>query len=366
MDIHSLIKTAGLVSIYLSSAFSFYALADVNADTNSEDRFWINRGHQNLNKVDHFNAVSEQKLADQAEPTISHIAFQKPDNFYQQVVQPASLKGFEASYRDNTLTLHNPSQQQALIINGLVPFKESSARSRVKGIYLFNKEHYEQTFTPSIHVADRLAVGIDLTAKEETSTIRKIEGFADYHYSLFMQATLLFSSGLDVKTHYSRVEFNAEDFALPEIKLSKETHITSWNFNTKSLSKKQITKHISQDIIWPDDSDNTWNFDEHKYFQKGDEKTASAYFYSDDFFLITVAEAQQKTAPKTLDIKKPGAKQLNTMGAPLVLENTPVLLHQFPTFSTIEFNHLGIHYRLLSNIHPESLISMAKGIIKEQ
>ena len=356
MDILSLIKTAGLVSIYLSSAFSFYALADVNADTNSEDRFWINRGHQNLNKVDHFNAVSEQVLAGQAEPTISHIAFKKPDNFYQQVVQPVSQKGFEASYRDNTLTLHHPSQQQALIINGLVPFKESSARSRVKGIYLFNKEHYEQAFTPSIHVADRLAVGIDLTAKEDTSTIRKIEGFADYHYSLFMQATFLFSSGLDVKTHYRSIEFNAENFTLPEINLAKETSITSWDFNNKALSKKQRKKQISQDIIWPDDADNTWDFNEHKYFQKGDEKTAAAYFYSDDFFLITVTEAQQKS----------GTKQLNTMGAPLVVENTPVLLNQFPTFSTIEMNHLGIHYRLLSNIHPESLISMAKGIIKEQ
>tara|TARA_B110000046_G_scaffold24626_1_gene23775 strand:+ start:3749 stop:4816 length:1068 start_codon:yes stop_codon:yes gene_type:complete len=355
MDIHSLIKTAGLVSIYLSSAFSFYALADVNADTNSEDRFWINRGHQNLNKVDHFNAVSEQILAGQAEPIISHIAFQKPDNFYQQVVQPQSLKGLEASYRNNTLTLHNHPHKHALIIKGLAPFKERSAHSRVKGIYLFNKEHYEQVFTPSIHVADRLAVGIDLTAKEDTSTIRKIEGFADYHYSLFMQATFIFSSGLDVKTHYKSIEFNAENFTLPDINLAKETSITSWDFNHKALTKTQREKQISQDIIWPDDADNTWDFDEHKYFQKGDEKTAAAYFYSDDFFLITVAEAQQK----------PGTKQLNTMGAPLVIENTPVLLNQFPTFSTIELNHLGIHYRLLSNIHPESLISMVKGIIKE-
>lgn len=278
MDIHSLIKTAGLVSIYLSSAFSFYALADVNADTNSEDRFWINRGHQNLNKVDHFNAVSEQILAGQAEPIISHIAFQKPDNFYQQVVQPQSLKGLEASYRNNTLTLHNSPHKHALIIKGLAPFKERSAHSRVKGIYLFNKEHYEQVFTPSIHVADRLAVGIDLTAKEDTSTIRKIEGFADYHYSLFMQATFIFSSGLDVKTHYKSIEFNAENFTLPEINLAKETSITSWDFNHKALTKTQREKQISQDIIWPDDADNTWDFDEHKYFQKEDKKNGSGLF----------------------------------------------------------------------------------------
>lgn len=365
MDIQPLTKIAGLMSISLSSALSSYCLADVNGTTNSEDRFWINRSYQNLTKVENFTAVSEQKLSQQTQPIISHIEFQKPDTFYQQIVQPESLSGIEVSYQNNSITLHNPHLQQALIINGLTPFKESSAYARVKGIYLFNKEYYEQVFTPSILVADRLSVGIDLIAEDETSEIKKIEGFVDYHYSLFMQATFLFSSGLDVKTEYTSIKFNSENFVLPEPQLSQATQITSWDFNSKALAKKQAIRQISQDIIWPNDSDNIWDFAEYKYYQKGDAKTAAAYFYSDDFFLITITEDQQEKHKKQRNVKKTGAKALSTTAAPLVLSDTPVWLNQFPSFSTIEFNHLGINYRLLSNIHPESLISMVKGMIKE-
>ena len=82
MDIHSLIKTAGLVSIYLSSAFSFYALADVNADTNSEDRFWINRGHQNLNKIDHFKKNSKNTIKLLKKINNISIAIYKKDKRY--------------------------------------------------------------------------------------------------------------------------------------------------------------------------------------------------------------------------------------------------------------------------------------------
>lgn len=370
MDIQSLTKIAGLMSITISSALFSYCLADVNGTTNSEDRFWINRSHQNLTKVENFTAVSEQKLSQQTQPIISHIKFQKPDTFYQQIVQPESLSGIEASYQNNSITLHNPHLQQALIINSLTPFKESSAYARVKGIYLFNKEYYEQVFTPSILVADRLSVGIDLIAEDEASEIKKIEGFVDYHYSLFMQATYLFRNDLSLTTKHMSIEFNNDNFVLPQAKLPKETLITSWDFNNKALSRKEADKHISQDIIWPNDVDNIWDFAEYKYFynDKNNNRNAAAYFYSDDFFLITIAEAQQEKNYKhkqQTHHKNSAAKALRTIGAPLVLVNTQVWLNQYPSFSTIEFNHLGIHYRLITNIHPESLITLAKGILKK-
>lgn len=358
MDIRSLIKIAGLTSISLGSAiFTSHTLANVNADTNSEDRFWIDRTYQNLSKVNNFQASTKLTLSNSAAPMVTELTFKQPDNFYQVVTQPETVKGYEASYSNQTIILHDRPNKRALQIKGLKRNKDKSGLSRIKGIYLFNKEHYEQTFTPSIHVADRLSVGIDFDAKDKGFEIKKIEGFADYHYSLFMQANFIFNSGIEAQVKNTHVEFNKEKLTLPtisvkKIQAQKDTQIISWNLSKKGLSQKKAEEKISQDIVWPEDKKNTWDFSEHKYYQKNGSKNAAAYYHSDEFFLITTTEPS------------PQNKLASTaVGIPLMLEETHARLNQFPAFSSLEFSHNGIHYTLLTNTHPESLITMAKDMV---
>lgn len=370
MDIHSLIKTTGLIAISFSSVFfCSYSIADINASTNSEDRFWINRTHKNLDKIHYFKATSEQTSPGQASPIVSKITFKKPDNFYQRITRPELIKDSQARYSNNTIALYDASNNQALTIKGLSEPKASSARLRVKGIYLYNKEHYHQEFTPSIHIAERLSVGIDFSAKEKNAKIKKIEGFADYHYSLFMQANYLFNDGPTVKIKNTDIEFNTsndfqEEFNLPDIELPKGTKIISWDFNQEHLSAKKIREKINKNIVWPEDENNTWDFSEHKYYQQKDNKHAAAYYHNDGFFLITT------TQPNHQAIKDSSPNESESLsqkpGIVLTLSKTQVVLNQLPTFSTLDFVHNHIHYTLLSNIHPESLLSMATGIIAAQ
>lgn len=351
MDIHSLTKSAGLMAISLSSAlFTPYSFADINADTNSEDRFWINRTHQNLGNVDNFQAVVEQTLSNSTPPMISGVIFQSPHDFHLKAIQPDSISGFEASYSKNTVTLFDKLNQQALQIKGLQPYKKSSSLDRVKGIYLYNKEHYEQTFTPSIHVAERLSVGIDFMAKEDSLEINKVEAFVDYHHSLIMQSNLIFNSGIESKTTYLSMLFNKDKLSLPGINLSEETQIESWDFSKKHLSKKNVSKKINPNIIWPEDEGNTWGFSANKFYQQGKNTNAAAYYHSDNYFLITLT-------------KKSRSDELSKLGIPVTLGNTQTMLNQLPTFASLQFKSKGIHYTLLSNIHPQSLLTMAKAMV---
>lgn len=349
MDIRSLVTLAVLITTSISSAvLSPLSFAD---DMDSEDKFWINRTHKNLSKVDNFQAITEKTLSHKNIPVISDVIFQKPADFYSIITQPESVKGFEASYSNNTITLHDNINKQALRIKGLEKPKESAYFQRVKGIYFYNKEHYDQEFTPSIHVADRLSVGIDFTAKEKNLDINKIEGFVDYHYSLFMQANFIFNNGVESKIKNTHIEFNKDSLSLPVVNLPKNTQITSWDFSKKHFSNKQLSEKVSQKIIWPQDKDNTWNFSTKKYYPQENPEHAAAYYYNEAFFLITVTEPHN-------------GNELSSLGVPIALTDTQAKLNQFAAFSSLEFNDNGIHYTLLSNIHPQSLLSMAKGMVK--
>lgn len=349
MDVRSFIKTAALMAISISSAFlPSYSFADI---TNNADKFWINRTYDNLSKIKNFQAVTEQSLSNKVAPIISDVTFHAPTNFYQIVTQPELLKGFETSYSNNTIILHDRINKQAITVKGLQQPKEGSAFERIKGIYFYNKEYYEQEFTPSIHVADRLSVGMDLVAKNDKVEIKKIEAFVDYHYSLFMQANFIFNSGLEAKIRNTSMAFNQDGLLLPTIKLAKDTRITSWDLNKKGLSDKQISQKISKDIVWPEE-DSIWEFSTHKFYQQQDPKNAAAYYYNDAFFLITLTRASN-------------SEDLSSLGIPLPLGDTPARLTQYPAFSTVEFNRNGIHYTLLSNTQPESLLTVAKGIVSK-
>ena len=334
-----------------SVSLSPHSVADVNADTNSEDRFWINRTHKNLNKIDNFHALTEQTFSNNTPAIISDVTFQKPNNFYQITTQPESLKGFEVSYNNTTITLHDAINKYALKIRGLEKHKENTAFNRIKGIYLYNKEHYTQVFTPSIHVAERLSVGLDFIANDTGFTIEKVEGFADYHYSLFMQANFKFNGGTSSKIKNTAMQFNQENIVIPSIKPASDSHITLWDFSKQHLSNKQVSAKISDHIIWPEDKENTWDFSKHKYYQQKNAQQAAAYYYNDAFFLITTTKSSSD-------------KTASPIGMPLTLNKTQLTLTQFPEFSQLEFTHKNIHYTLLANIHPESLLAMAKGMIK--
>ena len=54
------ITRMGLVLCLGAAVLSPASLADINAGTNSEDRFWINRTHDNLAKFDNYRAQTEQ------------------------------------------------------------------------------------------------------------------------------------------------------------------------------------------------------------------------------------------------------------------------------------------------------------------
>lgn len=347
MDVRSFVPKAVLIAASISSALlAPQSFSDV---TNNADNFWINRTYENLSKINNFQAVTEQSLSHKAATIISDVTFQAPTDFYQIVTQPESVKGFSASYHNNTITLHDPINQQALQVKGLQPHKEGSALERVKGIYFYNKEHYDQEFTPSIHVADRLSVGMDLVANTDKVEIKKIEAFVDYHYSLFMQANFIFNNGIEAKITNSSMIFNNDELSLPTITLAKETRTAAWDLSKKGLSTKQLEKQISKDIVWPEDKEDIWGFSKRKFYQQKNTKTAAAYYYNDAFFLITVTKPSDGREPTNI-------------GIPLPLGNAQARLNQYPAFSSVEFSSNGIHYTLLSNTQPESLLAMAKGM----
>jgi hypothetical protein len=351
MDIRPFIKSVALIAFIIHSTFTASgALADI---TNSADKFWINRTYQNLSKVDNFQAVTEQSLSNQKTSVISDVIFHAPTGFYQVITQPDLFKGFEVSYYDNTITLHDVSKKTALIITGLQDDNKESALDRVKGIYWYTKEHYEQVFTPSIHVADRLSVGMDLIANGTGVEIKKIEAFVDYHHSLFMQANFIFNNGIEAKIKNTKMSFNKSGLLPSRITLPKDTDMDYWDVSKKGLSNKKISKRINKEIIWPEDLGDNWGFTTKKIFQQQNMNNALAYYHNDAFFLITVATPSN-------------GKKLNEFGIPLPIENTQATLNQYPGFSNVEFNYRGFHYSLLSNIHIESLLSMAKGIASSQ
>ena len=229
----------------------------------------------------------------------------------------------------------------------------ASRLEQVKSIYWYNNEHYEQVFKPSINIAKRLSVGLDFIAKDSEAEIVELNSFADYHHSIFMQASYSFNSGVTSKFTHQAMAFNQEEITLPALTVPKKTDMIYWNFNRASLSDKQARERISTNIRWPLDKDDVWSFGQHQFYQQTNAQTAAAYFYNDAFFMITLAQPA--------NIKKELLP-----GTPLLLNKTPVQFSQWPSFSDLTFELNGIHYTLLSNIHPQSLIDMAKGMLSKE
>ncbi len=317
------------------------------------DAFWISRTHANLGKIDNYRATIEQKQSNSATKVTSEVLFQQPNNFHLAISQPSELAGIEVGFDNHKILMHNPNSQQALKIIGLKSPTEESKLEQVKSIYWFNKEHYDQIFTPSINIAERLSVGLDFIAKDGKAEIKKTETFVDYHHSIFMQASFSFSSGVTSTFTHKTISFNQEMINLPSLKVPKITDIAYWDFNRASLSDKQADNQISPAIHWPEDKEDVWGFAQRQFYQQKNAKTAAAYFYNDAFFMIALT--------------RPAEENVQLMqGVPLILSDTPANLSQFPSFSDLSFAFNGIHYTLLSNIHPQGLINMAKAITTKE
>lgn len=339
-------------TIIILIAVSAPLLSSANLGGGSHS-YWISRTHDNLNKIENYTAVIEQTHSNSPDKVVSQLLFKKPHNFHLTVSQPSHLTGFEAGFNDHAILLHNPNTSRAIKLEGLKSPTSASRLEQVKNIYWYNNERYEQVFKPSINIAERLSVGLDFIAKDSDSEITKVNSFADYHHSIFMQASYSFSSGITSKFTHTEMAFNQEQISLPSLRVPKKTDMLFWDFNRASLSDKQARERISTDIRWPLDKDDIWSFGQHQFYQQTNSQTAAAYFYNDAFFMIALTQPAE-TKKELLE------------GTPLLLNKTKVQFAQWPSFSDLTFELNGIHYILISNIHPQSLIDMAKGMLSEE
>jgi outer membrane lipoprotein-sorting protein len=347
MNTHHITKT--LTSLILASSLFVTGYSHARGSHS----FWISRTHENLNKIENYSATIEQNQSSSATPIVSQVNFLKPNSFYSKVLSPNNLAGIEAGFNNQSLLLHNPNNQQALKIDGLKSPTAASKLEQVKSLYWFNQDHYEQEFQPSIHIAKRLAVGLDFKAKNSDAEITELKSYVDYHHSHFMQASYHFNNGTSSSFTHKDIAFNQASVELPKLKVPKKTDISYWNFNAASLTDKQAEERISARIHWPKDKEDLWGFSQYQFYQQDNAETAAAYFYNEAFFIIATTKPEKD------------AKSLS-QGTPLNIHKTQAQFSQFPSFAEIEFKFDGIHYTLLSNIHPQSLIDMAKEIVMNE
>lgn len=344
-------KTA-LVKIVVSFlAIGGSCIASANL-AGGADSYWISRTHNNLNKIENYSATIEQTHSSSPDKILSQVQFTKPNNFHLLVSKPSYLKGFEVGFNEKTILLHNPISNNAIKLEGLKSPAASNTLEQVKRIYDYNLANYEHVFTPSINIAERLSVGLNFVAKDAKAEIVNLNSFSDYHYSMFMQADYSFRSGATTKLTHSTMRFNQDNISLSTLEVPDNTELLYWDFSDASLSDKQAKERISTDIRWPIDTDNTWGFGQHQFYQHTNAQTAAAYFYNDAFFMIALTEPAK-------------TKKELIQGTHLTLNQTPVEFSQWPAFSHLTFELDSINYTLISNIHPQGLIDMAQGMLSQ-
>lgn len=318
--------------------------------------FWISKTHANLNKIENYSATMELSTSTNSTPVISQVKFKKPYDFQLIISSPDDLKGLEASFNNHSILMHNPINQSVLKIDGLKSPTKESKLEQVKSIYWYNQEHYEQVFTPSIYIADRLSVGLDFIAKDDQADILTTKTFIDYHHSIFMQADYSLKSGGSARVKNTAIDFNQSHIEFSAAPLADNSKITYWDFNRASLTDKQVEENISAQIHWPKDIENVWGLSHHQFYQQKNKQTAAGYFYNDAFFVIALTQPI-----KSKQVVNPQRPLMH--GMPFTINETPAYFFPYPSFTAIEFERHGIRYILLANIHPQSLIDMASGII---
>jgi outer membrane lipoprotein-sorting protein len=358
-----------VTKISLIALFLSFAFISNSSFARGSHVFWIKKTFENLNKIENYSATSEQSLLSgnalvDGSRVISQVNYQRPNDFHSIITSPESLKGIEASFSNHAISLNNPKIKKALNIKGLKSPTVESKLDQVKGLYYYNQKHYDQVFTPSIHIAEQLSVGLDFIAKRKEAELLKAETYINYHHSIFMQVSQSFDSGVTSTFKNTAITFNQNSFTLPKTSIAENTQLLEWDFNQASLTNKESLERISSEIHWPKDIENYWGLSQRQFYQQRNAKTAAGYFYNDAFFVITITQPNEsiaKTAEETSHF---------THGIPLIIKplkgESTVLLAQYPEFSYLEFVRDNIRYSLIANIHPQSLIDMAHGMIIEE
>lgn len=363
-----------VTKISLIALFFSFAFISNSSFARGSHVFWIKKTFENLNKIENYSATSEQWFSSgsssldgsflNSSQVISQVSYQRPNDFHTIITSPESLKGIEASFSNHSISLNNPHMKKALNIKGLKSPTVESKLDQVKSLYYYNQKHYDQVFTPSINIAEQLSVGLDFIAKRKKAELLKAETYIDYHHSIFMQISQSFDSGNTSKLKNTTITFNQNSFTLPKTSITEDTQLLVWDFNQASLTNKESLERISQKIHWPKDIENYWGLSQRQFYQQRNSKTAAGYFYNDAFFVITITQPNE-SGVETEKLTSHFAQGIPVTINTLMGEST-VFLSQYPEFSYLEFVRDNIRYSLIANIHPQSLIDMAHGMIIEE
>ena len=332
--------------VFVTSALLASSLA-VGSKSEGIHKFWIDKTYNNMVKVDNYQAEVEQSYPGGVVTTA--VQFRQPADFYMQVEEPLELQGVTFSYQNGQLEYYSPQINQALVVKGLSGPSSDSAKAQAEDMYWANHEYYKRTFTPSIEVASRISVGVDLDAGDKEREILKSQLFIDYDYSLLMKGDFYFRDGSMLSMENKKIDFNLDDFTLPTMQLPAATPLRSWNLSANALSADQFEKSATFMPVWPNVELPRWKLEKPDYFFSEQGKDGAAVYYKNaHYFLLMTAEQtpSNATAPA---------------GARVELNNNRYgQLLQAPSISIVELQRDGISYQVLSNIHLEDVLLLAR------
>ena len=327
------------------------SLSSMSLAVDGLHHFWIDKTYENLSKIENYQAQIQQQGIYQELPVTTKVQFQSPESFFIQVAEPEQIKGLSISFSGNQLAYHFPQQNYSLLLQGLPTSKESTDRQRVEDMYWFNNANYKRTFTPSIEVAERISVGVDMDAQESDLNLRKTSLFIDYDYSIIMQGSFEYSGGAKNQITTQAISFNQQNFKLAEANTNEGAVKQVWNFAKADSNEDKVVKVLGKDIRWPSlKEDETWQLANTRYLVNKKDQSAASLSSSDHYFLAaTVNTSSTDNWP---------------LGTPIALsDQVKGQLLQSPSLTSLHFVMNNKSYQLFSNIHAEDLIKAARNML---
>lgn len=327
------------------------SLSSMSLAVDGLHHFWIDKTYENLSKIENYQAQIHQQGIYNDQPVTTEVQFKSPESFFVKVAEPEQIKGLSIRFSGDQLAYHFPQQNYSLLLQGLPTPKKDTDRQRVEDMYWFNNANYKRTFTPSIEVAERISVGVDMDAKESGLNLRKTSLFIDYDYSIIMQGSFEYSGGAKSQITTQAISFNQADFDLAEITPIKDSNKQEWNFNKADNNKDKVAKVLGKGIRWPSLSDDeTWQLGNTRYLANPENNSAASISSSDHYFLATTVSAS--------DVNN------WPLGTPIALsDKVKGQLLQSPSLTSLHFVMDNKSYQLFSNIHAEDLIKAARNML---
>lgn len=313
--------------------------------------FWIDKTYENLSKIENYQAQIQQQGIFQELPVTTRVQFQSPESFFIQVAEPEQIKGLSIRFTGDQLAYHFPQQNYSLVLQGLPTAKKDTERQRVEDMYWFNNANYKRTFTPSIEVADRISVGVDMDAQESDLNLRKTSLFIDYDYSIIMQGSFEYSGGAKNQITTQTISFNQQDFMLAGANTIGNSQPQEWNFNQAKSDVAIVSRVFGESIRWPSlKEDKTWQLGNTRYLANATDKSAASISSSDHYFLATTVNTS--------------STDNWPLGTPITLsDQVKGQLLQSPSLTSLHFVMDNKSYQLFSNIHAEDLIKAARNML---